>query len=774
MFGKLLKFELFLHTRQISFWIAVLVMTLFGFLSSSTDFITLSLEGGEKVKTNGALPLALQISFLSLLSLFFAAVFVVNGVMRDETHKTLEIIHATPINTRDMVISRMIGAWAATVLCIIAAVIGILAGQFAPWADQESFGPFNIIYYLHPLLVFAFINALLVTGIYTVIAALSRNKSIVYVSAVGLLAANIGTELFIGEDGSDLITSLADPFGFAPLELTAEFWPAAEQNTRLVPLDGLIGLNRLVWSLAGLAMFALAFPFFKRGTHSLNRKGKTLIAEAETGKILLRPATQTQGFGTQFKGFLKRFAFEYLTTVRSIAFMILIGIALVLFGINVYAQMAFIPDPILPTSTQMAFTVLGSFGLSMLIIIVFFGGEIIWRDRVAGIHEIIDATPVHNASLLSAKWLALMAVIASLIIVGMTFGMIMQLIIGGGEIPVNIGVYLKFGFMTFGAGFLLQAIMAMFVQNFTPNRIFGMLLAAGVLILFLFIINNLPFFHPLMDYGSLGAGQPSEMSGFRDLTRFKWFFLYWGSLALLMGVLSVWMWRRGLQVGLIKRIKDISKRITPASGGLAALALAGFIGSGAYIFKSYNIDNDYRNSKANERRQVAYEKLVKPMTELPLPMVRSVEADVRFFPSKREALIGGAYDIENATDEPISTLYLNMPTSHEEDVRKLEIAGARYITDGEHTEDLAEHSIREYRFDPPLAPGHESRITFETFYHAPRLGDGSRIDRNGTFLNNWSTMPSLGINDAGGREGTGPHRYGGPPAQLYFQLIRLC
>lgn len=96
MLGKLIGFEIKLHTRQVGFWVTVVIMALLGFLLMSTDVMTISGSAGERVKANGAITLALQTSILSLLSIFFGAVFVVTGIMRDETHKALEMIHPTP------------------------------------------------------------------------------------------------------------------------------------------------------------------------------------------------------------------------------------------------------------------------------------------------------------------------------------------------------------------------------------------------------------------------------------------------------------------------------------------------------------------------------------------------------------------------------------------------------------------------------------------------------------------------------------------------------
>jgi len=205
MLRKLLGFELSLHTRQIGFWLALIVMIAVGLIFSSWDEVAFGTAGGERIKVNGAIPIALTISFWSLLSIFFAAVFVVTGVMRDDTYKSIEIVHATPVNTRDMILSRMLGVWITTVVAISGLVLGTMLGQFMPWADNETFKSFNLMHYLQPFFLFIIINALLVSAIYTAIAVITRNRALVYVSAVGLLVLYLLGGVVAGERPDDWI-----------------------------------------------------------------------------------------------------------------------------------------------------------------------------------------------------------------------------------------------------------------------------------------------------------------------------------------------------------------------------------------------------------------------------------------------------------------------------------------------------------------------------------------------------------------------------------------
>lgn len=743
MLSKLLSFELKLQTRQVGFWVTCLVLFLFGLLLTGTDIVSLGADGGERVKTNGSISVANSMVALSLLTLFFAAVFTVTGVMRDEEHKSLEIIHATPIKTFDMAFSRMTGVFVATFLCVLAGVIGMFIGQYLPSADKEAFGAFKPVFYLVPIILYLGVNAFLVSSIYMAVAAITRNKSLVYVSAVALFALYSAVGIFIGENSPDLIATLADPFGGAPLAIVTEFWTPLEQNEKLLPLFGLIGLNRLVYFGAAIAIFAATLAMFKRGmVKTKTKRGKDELV-AETQPIRVLNATPRTGANADLTAFFARLKLEYMTIIKSVPFIILSLIAIALFVTNIYYAAMFQADPTLPTSAAMVEIVIGSFGLSMLIITVFFGGDIMWRERTVKVHEILDAAPVKNGVLVASKWIALFAVILTLIGLGIVTGMIAQAILG--DVPINLWTYLKIGIASFALAMLINAVLVMFLQNFMPGRVIGMLAAGGIIVGFGFLALA-PFYHPLMRFGGgVRPGAYSEINGFNGLADMGGWFGYWGGLMLVFLVLSIWLWRRGTETTLKSRLKGFRAQIGPVSGAIAVLGIASFIGFGGLIYKKLNIDDTYRNSKGVEKYTVKYEEEMKSLTTLALPKIRSVEANVDFRPSKQEAVVAGRYRMENVTGEPLETLYVAMASNHPEDNRVLTITGATVDMSADDTQQLEDYALRRFTFNPPLPAGEFAVMEFETYFHPPRLGDGSPILKNGTFVNNGAVMPSLGV-----------------------------
>ncbi|MEE9272543.1 MAG: ABC transporter permease subunit [Robiginitomaculum sp.] len=747
MFGKLLKFELKFHIKSVGFWITFAILFILGLVVMSVDSFTVGPMTGERIKANGSVILANQAAIFSISMIFFAAIFVVGGLMRDQTHKCVEIIHSTPVSSLNLIVSRMVGVFLATFLCVSAVQLGLFAGQFMPWMDKESLGSINLVYFLLPMLLFSAINALMVSSLFAFIAATTRSRALVYVSAVGMLVLYVGVLMFSGKTDSDLIVSLVDPLGIAALGSTTELWPAFEQNNRLMPIMGYVGMNRLLWGGVGLLLYALTAIFFVRGLSS--RKVKSLSEDDETEQLPIKlvPVALDHSFGAKFRGFLTRTKFEYLTTVKSIPFAVLTLITVALFMIAILSNLVMGASSTLPTSTEMINTVLGSLGLPMMIIIVFFGGDFIWRDKAAGMMEIIDSTPVKNISLMAAKWVSMMAIVLSLLCVGIIVGMITQMLLG--DIPVNISTYLKSAFISFAPGFMLYAALAMFIQNFMPNRVTGMIGAGVIMMFFLIGIRMLPFYHPLMGYGHVPAGRLSEMAGFISLTRFKWFGLYWGLFAALMAVASVWLWRRGTQSTLRARLKGLGQRLSVPSVGLASLLLAGFVGTGGYIYKAYNIDEEYLTSKQEEKQMVRWEKSYGALIKLDVPKIRSVEVDIDFTPSERILHVKGHYEIENTTGKPLTDLYIHIPSIEDEYIKGLSLEGAKRIKpkgeDGAET--LEDFGTRLYRFSPPLELGSRIGLNFEFAFPKPKLGRGSPVTKNGTFVSNKKIMPTFGVAD---------------------------
>ena len=738
MLKRLLDFELKYQARQVGFWVVLIVMVVVGALIGMFPEAFGSNMSGSRLKANGAQIVAGGISAAILPIIFFGGIFTVTGILRDKTSNMLEIVHVTPVSTRDMTLSRMIGIFSIIIIAMFVFLVAQFFGQFSPTIDSETLGPIRPHYYLQPFLIFTVVNALFVTAFFTLIAGLTQNRVLVLVSAIGLFFLTIITGLVTTLDVPKWVEALVDPFGSLAYGLDTNFWSPDERNTRLIPLTGYVGLNRLFWGAISLATLGLVFGRFKRG----------LI----TGKTKLKDGSELTGTGIPYAGVAQKFGlladfaalrtrtkFEFLTTVRSAPFLILAMLAVAIFAFLIIITVFFSPQKLIPTSLFMSAIGFGSLLIPMILIISFFSAELVFRDKGAKFNELLDSTNVSNWPLLVGKWLALMGIVTLLCVIGMMVGMMIQLMTDSP--PVNLGVYLRFTFLNQLPNYLFLASLAMIVQIFVPNRIVGMLVAAGTIVGVQFFMSRLPFYHPLIGFGARSPGALSEISPYNNWVYFRWFNFYWGMFIVAFGVLGMWLWRRGLQTGMLSRLRSMKSNMSLASGSIMALAIAGFIGSGIYIYKAYDAV-DYSNRKAREARQVKGEKLFAAERDLPRPHTRAVNVDVQIYPGKQEALIKGTMDLQNSSGEPITELYVQVPTGHEEDMHVLTIEGAADVAegknaDGDNVEDIRDYNVHLFRFDPPLADGAKTQVEYEVFYHAPRLADGSNISKNGTFLNNF-------------------------------------
>ena len=272
---------------------------------------------------------------------------------------------------------------------------------------------------------------------------------------------------------------------------------------------------------------------------------------------------------------------------------------------------------------------------------------------------------------MAGKWLAVIAIVYTVIALMVVLAMATQAIFGVGQIrPVAMSSQFYLGM---GTTLTFWAILIMFIQNFMPNRITGMIVGGGAIGIILYLLPQLPFLHPLMQFGSVGPGAFSEMNGYRTggIISMLRNLVYWLGFAGIVATASIWLWRRGTEVKLLKRLRGLRSQISWKSGLFATVSVVAFLGMGANIFRVTNIENTFYTDKRAEERWVKVEKTFKELSKQPLPKIRSVDVDVNIYPSRQDATFKGRYVIENTLDKPLAELWIDMPIRHDEDIHCL-------------------------------------------------------------------------------------------------------
>ncbi len=165
------------------------------------------------------------------------------------------------------------------------------------------------------------------------------------------------------------------------------------------------------------------------------------------------------------------------------------------------------------------------------LLIVFYAGELVWRERDAGLSEITDATPVREWVLFLGKFLGLTLVLVVWMALLTTAGVLGQMRMG--YFHFEIGLYLRIFFGLQLIDYLLFAVLVFVVHAVVNQKHVGYLVAliAYGIILFPSILG---IEHHLLIYGSDPGWAYSDIRGFGGaLEPWLWFKLYWAAWAVL-------------------------------------------------------------------------------------------------------------------------------------------------------------------------------------------------------------------------------------------------
>ena len=186
--------------------------------------------------------------------------------------------------------------------------------------------------------------------------------------------------------------------------------------------------------------------------------------------------------------------------------------------------------------------------LFMLIIITFYSGQIIWKERELRSDQIMDSLPVPNWIPMISKLVALMILPGLMLAVLMVVGIGIQT--WRGFFDYEVLLYLKKLFILDWTRYMLLCVLAFTIQVLVNHKYLGHFL---MILYFMFGIfaGQLGLNHTLYYFGS-GSGAPySDMNGFVPYTtRLISYKLYWGFFAALLIIISNLLWSRGTALSI--------------------------------------------------------------------------------------------------------------------------------------------------------------------------------------------------------------------------------
>lgn len=746
MFGKVAAFEFRYQLRQPAFWVISILFFLlsFGLVASPN----VSLGTGGNVFKNAPYAIAQAHLAFNMFFMLATTAIVANVVVRDTATGFGPMIHATQLSKFDYLYGRFIGAFAVVALAYLTVSLGIIVGTLMPWVDKETVGPFRPLDYIYSYAALGLPGLLFSSALFFTLATVTRSMMATYVGVVGVFILYMATSTIFGTKPElETVVAWLEPFGANAYGFVTRYWTAAERNTINAPLTGLLLGNRVLWTVVSLAVLAAAWPLYRPSPRGAKlRKQEKLKAMAEAQADVTAPAgplpVPTYGFKAGLAQLVSRTAFEMKGVFKSPAYFVMLAlgfafsITVLLFAGELYGA------PVLPVTRVVIETLGGSFGLVIIIIAIYYSGELIWRDRERRTHEIIDSTPTPDWTFLLPKTAALVLVLVSTLAAAAVAGMIVQT--SRGYFDYEIGKYLFWYVIPQSISYGLLAVLAIFVQSLSPNKFVGWAIMVVYLISTM-VLSSLGFDHVLYRYGS-GTGMPlSDMNGVGKFALYAaWMQAYWAAFAIVLLVVAYGLWRRGAEVRFLPRLKRLPGRLAGPAGVIGGLALAAFVGLGVHNFINTNIWNEYVSRDQRERELADYEKTLLKYESVPQPAVTDVRVALDLYPHQPRLTAKGAYVIENRTGAPLSETHIRWNDDLE--IVRLDVQGAAIARE------WPEFDYRIYRFATPMQPGEKRTIAFETVLEQrgfKNSGDTTRIVDNGTFVNNGEFGLTIGM----GRDG---------------------
>jgi ABC-2 type transport system permease protein len=745
MFGPLLAFELRGHFRRPVTWLYVVIMFALAFFALSTDVITVGSSLG-KVKRNSPYNLAQMFGILLAIGQIISGAIVSSAILRDFDAGVHELVFTTRLTRAAYLGAKFLAAFLAMLLVFAAVPIGALAGTIMPWTDQEYVQAVQLWHYVHPWLVIGVPGVFFLSALLFAVGALTRNAFAGYVTGILLLVGyTVGDELIRTLD-NDRLANAIDPFALRSLELTTRYWTPAERNTQVLPIGGFLGENRLLWVSIGAVMLAAAFRLVRLEKSAPAMKRRQRVAR-ETPKSLAVGGGPVAPREVQAPGLLDAWwtvlHFHARSLLRSVPFLAIAAIGL----INVFMSAWFADrggaSRTWPMSWFMAETVVGASGLFMIVLITFYAGELVWRERQVGLDQVLDASPVPTISVLLGKSTAMVVLLAAFAAVGTLTAMLVQVIKGFPVIDVR--VYLLQVFVVNFPGWLTLVALAFLVQAVVPRKAVGHV----VVILIYFgtaVLANYGWNYKLLMLGESPAFRWSDLNGAGPYpAAFLPVHGYWVSMAAIFIGLAYLAWQRGIE----RRPAEWRMRLAGRARIGFAGALAGAALFGGLFYSNASIRNRFETRSERELRSVDYEKQWRPYESLTLPTLTAVSLQVDLEPERRRARTAGDWLMVNRAARALDTVYLDLPQSE---------TGVSVVTDSlafDRPADLAAsdslYGVRLYVLREPLEPGDTLRLRFVQRWEPNGFGNGgfsTTIAENGTFLNR-GEFPQLGYQPRG-------------------------
>ena len=744
LFGAVCRFEIRYHLARPVTWGFFAILVAQGVFFMSTDAVALAGGGMGQVPRNAPWAIAGAMLTLTAINQVFVTAITGIAVLRDYQARAHELLFTTPVTKVDYLLGRFVGALVVILVVHLALPLGLLLGAVAPWVDHTGLQALSLAPYLVPFVTLVVPTIIFTSALFFAVGAFTRNLLAVYSQGLVLLVAWSVTRAGLGSIDNQRLAALGDPFGVQAYEVLTRYWTAVDKSSRLVPREGVMLGNRLLWLAVAAAILVVTVVSFRFRSAPALSGGRKLIdpMDARAAVRLVGAVPRRFDGGAWTRQVASTARLTCMGIVRSVPFLVIVLAGILTLVVSSASVDTLYGDITWPLSYTIAEGMANGFQLFFLLLVTIYTGEAIWRERQLKMDGVVDALPTRPGVAMLGSLAGL--VLVELVLLGVLLATGIALQVVKGYPHVELGVYLgQLLGVTFPA--LLQLTALAFLVHVVVNQKFMGHAVMMLVFLLRIVAPALGLEHLLLTYGVTPAYRYSDLNGFGPyVPALALTALYWSGVAILCLVAAHLVWVRGADASWARRFALARERWGRPVGAVTLAGAALTLGAGGAVYRQTNVAHTYRSAADRRTTQVHYEATYAQFVRLRQPRLVAVEVNADLEPERLAFAVGGTFTYVNTHDHPIDSVLVTL--AHQDVLQRDTLRWDRAATT---LLDDPAASTRVDRFDEPLLPGDTVRLVYRARYVSRGFandGPVTAITANGTFLRSeW--FPMLGVRD---------------------------
>jgi len=660
MFKEIFGFEIRYRLRRPAVYIYFFLVLIF----SAINFAKGAVPAGEKEWIDSPVVLAQFSAVMSIFLMVASASIMGMAIYRDLEYGTKEYYLSYPITRPGYFWGRFLGSFlfvaAIGAATMIGAWLGTRLGPAFGWQPRDRYGNAQLTKYLYPYLTLTLPSLFFTSSFFFGLVSAFRNVKVIYSSGTLLFLGYMISSFFLHNSHNQFVIYLSDPFNFNGLRAEVAAWSPDQHNHSLIRMQGLLLQNRILWSaiaLAGLAITWFRFSFERFFSGRQQRRTARPLEPTRT-QPPRHPYINLKGSRYNQKSLFNLTRIELLNIVRDSYLWIILSGGLVFMFFIFWMGPGRYGVPDYPRTTFFMGVFMETFPFFLFLIIVFYTGETVHREKHTRYNLINDTLPPPTWVFNTAKLLSLLALAIGLALVPMLIGVSVQLL--KGYPYLNLTQYASSELVAIMPKLMATVLFCYAIDIAIDNKF----AAHGVAITIwtiLFALTTLNYFdYHLLLYSYTPQFWATDIDGIGHMARpVLWYQAYWTTAGLLLVLIGSLFYARGTRTALREKTFLARQRLRGWTSAGIIVATLLFLTIGGYIYYNVSYINEYLTSWEKEERAALTERQLRPYADIPQPKTTHISMQLDLYPDIQQETTKALVTLANKTSSTIDSLLVD-------------------------------------------------------------------------------------------------------------------